>query len=316
MIVNFDKRPLSAEEILNKIDQKDIYEFYLGKIINENKFSKCCFHDDKNPSLRFYKSKFNNLNFKCFGCGKHGGVINFVQDLYNLSFGKTLELITKDFKLNNTSSTLVVEKKSIVIEKTVETQIIPSYQSFNKIDYNYWNQFYIPLDLAYKYGIRSCSKIEIITKNNEYILWGKYYNFNPIYSYKINNHFKGYRPLNYDKLGKWITNTKIDDVQGLKQLKSTENLILTSSLKDTIVLNILGYNAIALNSESQYTDLDISYIFYDNDNPGINYAKKLSEKRNIPYIHIPLEYKEKDISDFVKSYNLEEGKKLMNKLIR
>jgi len=316
MIIDFDKKPLSAQEILDRVNDKDIYEFYLERSINENKATTCCFHQDRSPSLRFYRSRFNNLNFKCFGCGKQGGIFNFVQDLYNLSFGETLRLVAKDFNLDNSPNVILTEKKSIPVKELVETQIIPSYQSFNKLDYNYWNQYYISLDLAYDYGIRSCSKIEIINKDNQYMLWGQYYKFNPMYCYIIDDHFKGYRPLNPNKEGKWISNTKSDDIQGLKQLKSTENLILTSSLKDVIVLKLLGYNAIALSSEAQHTNLeDICYIFYDNDEPGINYAKKLSYKRDIPYIHIPLEHKEKDISDFVKSYNLEEGKELMNKLI-
>lgn len=42
----------------------------------------CPFHNEKTPS--FYI--FQDNHYKCFGCGAHGDVIDFVQKLYGLSF--------------------------------------------------------------------------------------------------------------------------------------------------------------------------------------------------------------------------------------
>ena len=47
----------------------------------------CPFHDEKTPS--FYV--FDDNRFKCFGCGEHGDVIDFVQKLYSLSFADALK---------------------------------------------------------------------------------------------------------------------------------------------------------------------------------------------------------------------------------
>lgn len=44
--------------------------------------SLCPFHAEKTPS--FYV--FQDQRFKCFGCGEHGDVIDFVQKQYGLSF--------------------------------------------------------------------------------------------------------------------------------------------------------------------------------------------------------------------------------------
>ena len=47
----------------------------------------CPFHADKDPS--FYI--FDDNRFKCFGCGEHGDVIDFVQKYYGLSFPDALK---------------------------------------------------------------------------------------------------------------------------------------------------------------------------------------------------------------------------------
>ncbi len=43
---------------------------------NKNSLIKCPFHDDKDPSLKVYT---NTNTFHCFGCGKAGDVIEFIQ---------------------------------------------------------------------------------------------------------------------------------------------------------------------------------------------------------------------------------------------
>ena len=55
---------------------------------NGNRYVGLCpFHADKTPSFFV----FPNNRFKCFGCGEHGDVINFVQKFYNLSFKDALK---------------------------------------------------------------------------------------------------------------------------------------------------------------------------------------------------------------------------------
>ena len=47
----------------------------------------CPFHSEKTPS--FYI--FQDNHYKCFGCGEHGDVIDFVQKHYGLSFQDALK---------------------------------------------------------------------------------------------------------------------------------------------------------------------------------------------------------------------------------
>ena len=65
--------------------------------VNYAGFARCPFHIEKTGSFRIYPDG----SYHCFGCGKHGGsVIDFVMDLFDLSFQEACEKINSDFKLN------------------------------------------------------------------------------------------------------------------------------------------------------------------------------------------------------------------------
>jgi hypothetical protein len=117
-------------------------------------------------------------------------------------------------------------------------------------------------------------------------------------------------------------------VQGYNQLPNKgERLIITSSLKDVMCLNIAGYHSIALQSEMQipeekliselenrFTTID---ILYDNDfdkvsNPGQTMAAKICDLYGFKNICIPDKFKSKDPSDLVdKVGNLTELKNIL-----
>lgn len=337
MKIDFDREPLTINTILNKVSEQEIYERYLGTSISMNKLYQCCFHKDSTPSLGFYKSKSNNLMFKCFGCGKQGSVFNFVKDLYNIDFRNALNLISKDFRIydnndrcsSNTSISSIASMDRVLLDESLlsRTKIIPTYQPFSIIDYNYWNQYHIPLDLLLEYDIRACKLVYIINKLGEYKYWGNYSKTNPVYSFKIDDVYKIYKPLNPTKVGKWTSNFGNWHIQGLKQLPAKgELLIITSSMKDVLVLKILGYNAIAPHGEGVnipdkivdylYACFDNMVIFYDNDSAGLEYGNRMSDMIGAGNIHIPIEYDDtKDISDYVKKYGLEAGDELMKELL-
>lgn len=331
MKINFDNLLLNTKQILEKTSEKFIYEYYLNQNIQNGKLYKCPIHNDKSPSLGFYISKNNSLHYKCFGCGSQGNVFEFVKNIYNIDFKESVVKIQKDLNLKNNDKITVKNINNSNFNKNVElfenkkTKIIPTFRPFNKIDFDYWNSYYIPLELLIKYDIKACKLVYIINKADEHILWAIHQNNNPIYSYQIDDSFKIYRPLS-DKKSKWLSNTDNFNIQGLKQLPDKgELLIITSSMKDVLVLNVMGYNAIALGGEGNnipdkildylYACFDNIIVFYDNDEAGLKYGLKFSNQIGAGNIFIPLEYEQKDISDFVKANNLEIGKKLMKNLL-
>lgn len=334
MIINFDSIPISNRELLSLISEKEIYEYYLNESLKEGKLYNCPFHKDGTPSMGFRLMESGMLIHRCFACSERGSAINFVSKIKSLrSTQEAINLIYRDLylSLGGPVSPLTTPKERVPSQGfTTEdnTVIIPVKQPFTLADYRYWQQYYISLNTLLEYRISSCKEVYIKKiKENKTSLFAEYSNTNPIYCYEIGNKHKIYRPLNPSKKFKWCSTSKSNDIQGLEQLSKRGNLlIVTSSMKDLLVLKLFGYDAIALGGEGNRIPakiLDYLYacfkriiVFYDNDEAGLKYGEKFASDIEAPYIYIPIEYEDtKDISDFIKKYSREQTRSLLTKLI-
>ena len=86
------------EQFLNElVDRNDIVEVVssyvrLSKKSGSNLFGLCPFHSEKTPSFSVSPDK---QIYHCFGCGKGGGVINFIMEIENLSFPEAVEFLAR-----------------------------------------------------------------------------------------------------------------------------------------------------------------------------------------------------------------------------
>lgn len=315
------EKELSIDSILEKVTEYDIYRYYIGQSFKLGRIMKSPFREDKHPSFGIFKSnKYGSLLFKDLSTGKTGNCVQFVQELFNISYRESLIKILNDLTNNNLSNSV----EGILVREEYEstsTIISVSRKSFCKIDDNYWNQYCLERSDLKHFNVYPIETYWI----NEIVQPWAYNKVNPGYAYQIYNKYKIYRPLEV-KSRKWISNCSSYDMQGLEQLEyQGDLLIITKSLKDVMVLYKIGYNAIAPHGENHIIPSRIVdslkqrynkiVILYDNDNGGKEGAKKLSEKYNIPTIFIPYT-NYKDISDYVKEFGLEEGKKLIKELIK
>ncbi len=105
-----------------------------------------------------------------------------------------------------------------------------------------------------------------------------------------------------------------------------KRVILTSSLKDVMVLSELGIPAVALQSEMMMPapkviellkrKFEHVEVLYDNDfdkenNPGQTMARKICAEYDLKNIVIPEEYRVKDPSDLFKNHGIEAVQKLL-----
>jgi len=106
-------------------------------------------------------------------------------------------------------------------------------------------------------------------------------------------------------------------------------------MKDAVYLTNLGYNSIAPNGEAVLLEdeviadlkqrFDNVYLLFDSDgtfnpeNKGQGKGKEASlrsaQAYDIPYMLIPDEYEEKDITDFHLAHGKQESKKLIQNLM-
>ena len=81
--------PQQVEEIRDRNNIVEVISEYLNlKRDGANYKALCPFHSEKTPSFKVSPSK---QIFHCFGCGKGGNVITFVQEIENISFYETLK---------------------------------------------------------------------------------------------------------------------------------------------------------------------------------------------------------------------------------
>lgn len=338
MIFNLKENLLTKEEINTRVSDQQIYEFYLKEDINLNKKYHSPYRTDRNPSLSIFESTGGDLLWRDWGdpaMSKANGVVSLVQKLHNnCNYYKALQYIDQEMGLGvERKAKLIGNKPTIPKKKEIEkkekrTKIIQiESQPYTAADVRYWEQYHIPVELLLKYDVYSCKYVWV-----DRVLVRSYSNTNPTYAYKlsINNGitlYKIYSPLS--EKGKWLTNAGNETVQGIANLDfEKEDVIITKSLKDVMVLNMLGFESIALQHEGAkmaawvdsvlrmyYSNI---YVLYDNDQTGKIQSEILCKEYKYKKIEIPdylRDEKIKDISDFVKKYGLPKGEKLINNLI-
>ncbi|MCR5665065.1 MAG: DNA primase [Oscillospiraceae bacterium] len=81
-------------ELTERSDIVDVVSSYvrLTKRSGSNLFGLCPFHSEKTPSFSVSPDK---QIYHCFGCGKGGGVINFIMEIENLSFPEAVEFLAR-----------------------------------------------------------------------------------------------------------------------------------------------------------------------------------------------------------------------------
>lgn len=309
----------TLEDLLSKIDDYDIYAYYMGNFTIGKLYNSPLRTDDKIPSFAIFKGRRGNLMFKDHGSGESGNAISFIKLIDHITDQTALE--KQLLKIIRSTKPTEIRNRTVVRSTDYTVDIGVVRQPFTKIDIDYWNQFNISLDTLNKFQVFS---IKYYLSNN--IVKGIYKDENPMYAYKVFDKFKIYRPL-ASKYTKWRTNLTTSDVQGLAQIpEKGDLLIITKSLKDVMVLYEMGYAAISAASETTFIPEDIlsklkekwKYIIllYDRDKAGMQNARKYSKQYNLPAFFINKKFKSKDISDAVKNCGFDNIKQWLIKELK
>jgi DNA primase len=67
-----------------------IGEYVMLRPVSNRLIGRCPFHDDRDPSFVVYPP---TRSFYCFGCGKHGDVVNFVMAIADITLREALDRI-------------------------------------------------------------------------------------------------------------------------------------------------------------------------------------------------------------------------------
>jgi hypothetical protein len=314
------KKRLTKQSIYEKINSYDIFKHYCEGFEEPGKAFKSPLREtDNNPSsyVVFYKEDWL---FNDFGKGSYRA-IDFVMELYHISYEQALAQINHDFNLDFGDSIGGVFKYvPIHADKQSEkmiTEINIKKRKWEQHDISYWYHNYnITLDTLVRFNVYPISAFNI--NGNQFFADKHAYSYDYYWEDSIFRR-KIYQP--FSKINKWFSNGGAI-VQGEGVLPRKGNLlIITSSLKDIMTLYEIGYTAIAPTSEVSF--VPTSYfvkqkdrferilLFMDSDKTGMEANKRLSEKWGLGYISIPISYDSKDISDLVKNYDQETAKRIL-----
>lgn len=353
--MNFGLYPkLTKQYILDKINQEDIMDKFLGFPVNSKTLSpnsiSSPYREDNNPSCNYYYNTNGKLRFRDHTTGLNYDCFDVVAQEIKVSvnnkqgFMFVLEEIAKAFRLHkfeNYDEVLKYEiKKRNHLKKIKKIKNIIQYKvilrDFNYHDASYWKQG--ELEKKDLKGVFIIKEIYVSYDNQNFKHFYSYNPKDPCYGYyggkdfflKINK-WKFYFPFRIkgDKRGqRFYTNSSF--IQGFQYLKPAKFCILTKSFKDVKVFNKIGLQSCAVSAETieptkeeafkLKSYFDIVITCFDYDRTGMKMAQSLRKKYNFTPLMFTngffnsFDYKSKDSFDYVKNNSLESLKKIIDSL--
>lgn len=313
-INQIESRP-TIQTIYQLVGQDRIMEFYLNYQIVLGKRYVNPLRNDSTPGCFFKWTPTGNLYFVDYATEKvYYNAIDVAMLVTGYSYPDILYKIESDFNLSDLNLSdrerLAAETKETVVPEMAPAVIKVRLTRFTAKDFQYWKQFGITPSILSFYDVRRVDRAWI---NNE--LWYVNNDDDPCYRYKEKDKFKLYRPLVKKKEKKFRTNFFGGILEGYTQLPSKGKLlIITKGLKDVMTLHSLGYNAVAVRSESTpmsenaYELLRNRFenliLWFDPDDAGVKGAKKMSDRYSIPFFKYNGEFG-KDPSDIYRDHGSE-----------
>ena len=281
----------------NRISDYDLLWYYFG--IGKLGVTNSPFRVDSKPSFGLYE-KSGKIYFKDFATSEHGSIIDMVMYKYGLSFSEAMVKIQKDFSLLDNPSHIHITKTTKKKSLTTTTIKIQTRQ-WMEYDYIYFEMYGIKRQFIQQFDIYpinyywvndNCFKADKIAYAYVEFVDNKPY-------------FKVYQPFSQ---WKWCNNYPTDTISLIDKIPvDTTRIIICSSVKDALCLwcntgipcispQGEGYDLPMDKLRQRFKKADFRLLF-DNDEKGIEFSKKLSEKYKIPNIIIPEFIGGKDISD-------------------
>jgi len=313
--------PLLAESILDKINEYDIFMYYMPtKSWKLNIVTFSPFRQERNPSF-IIGNKHGRLSYIDFAdTSKRGDCFNFVRQLHNLaSLKDVLMMIDRDFGLGIRSGHSTEQYKVITSAYKQPEDLGKRYsliqvitRKFTQEELAYWNQYH--------------QDVEDLKRNQIYSIKTLYYNKDrfPLkdtelrFGYFYDGHWKIYRPF-ADKKSKWVpNNVPITVMDGKEDIVNCELAFINKSKKDYMVMKKVFPCCCAVQNEGVgcFSPENVEYIkansdkqvlSFDSDVTGVKNSQQITKLFNFGYINVPKRYlKEgiKDWADLAKAHGL------------
>ena len=319
------KNSVSLEDIISKVTEANILSYYLGVteipcIINSP------LRQDRRPSFGLYSTDGKRIYYTDLSTRDRGGLFDLLGNMWKCSYKEVLIRINKDIpNFNNNTNirtyTPCTIKSTNIYNKSTDLQC--KVRNWRNYDIKYWNLYGINLEWLKYAEVYPISHKIVIKDNNRYVFTADKYAYAYVEHKEGKVTLKIYQPFNTNGY-KW-SNKHDNSVISLwtKVPKYGEQICICSSLKDALCLWAnADIPSLAIQGEgyrmsnTAINELKRRYkqvfICLDNDEPGINDAKKLSKETGFINVILPPFNEGKDISDLFKA----KGKNQFLKIIK
>lgn len=312
--------------VITQVDQEEVFAAY-GDFPPKGNFSSP-FRSDRHPSCRMFRGANGKLYMVDDTTKESWDFIQLVQAFENLKFMDALEFILDRFLVRTHNLTVSPQVKEAMrkIKETEYADIRFQPRKWHKAEYKYWQDLGVSRETLRKFHVYAAEKIQV---NFETVYTAG--DVSTVFVYKLEpSKYQIYFPFR-PKGKKFLCNTNA--ILGIDQVNwSADELIITKSMKDVIVLHEMGYNAIAPIGEGRILDkenldaYDYAFgqviIFNDFDLQGITSSIYYRMKYDFPCVFLTdgkfgtINYTQKDPADLVKHYGFDNAKKMIDHVIQ
>lgn len=327
----FTTEKVTKDEILTKIPQENIFEYYLKISVQLASPFKNPLRKDKHADCRFYIDSRNMLKFHDIPKGWNWDCFNLVCIIHKCNFYESLDIIAQDFNLRELTPDIELIRKRRISNLNLpikKKKIKIVVREWHTKDLKYWNQLDITKSILNFFKVFPFEKAYL-----DDILIYNYYNSKDLgYCYYLEHEdmklYFPFRRKGESQYPKFYHNCPTS-VQGYYQLPPTgEFLIITKSMKDVMALFTYKIDAIANISETIIIRekvmenlkkrFKVIYTLFDRDKTGISMSIKMRNEYDTIPLFMPSDKlfaikDEKDFSDNRIKYGRKHMLNLINK---
>lgn len=327
------KNRITKQQLIQQIGEENIYTKYFGPWTYNTSYHSVL-REDQKKSTGFFLNNNGNIIYNDFACSKKYDCIAFVMKLYSLSYSGALTKIAADFNIQGEQ--INVQPITIQNKKPYRKAYNVHTTSFKAHHLAYWAQYSITLAELQAANIHAVDGFTInkFDENDQLISSYNSPHTNDLKFVYIFDEPNGEKSIKiympYNKDYKWFGNVSLTTIFGIDDLTyKTDTLIITKSVKDTLILKKYFTDVVGLQNESPFSiEKDVIsylckkykyvYFWFDTDRPGLQAVNYYYKTYNIIPILIGNKNKSlwqnltaakkntiKDPSDFVKKFGLE-----------
>lgn len=291
----------------NNIDDLNLLNKYFG-IEKVPVLINSPFREDRNPSFALFYDSNGKIRYKDFSNGETGNVFNMLEKAWGMSYMDVMRSLVRDDGV----TAMMSQDKPTRPRKNSDTVIEVKVRRWLKHDTEYWSSYGISINFLKFAEVYPISHIFFIRDEKTDIINAEKYAY--VYVERRDGvvYKKIYQPLCKNKRYKWFSKMNGGIISLWDKIpENGDTLIICSSLKDALCLwENTGYPCIALQGEGYSMNQDVIdtlsqrfdkiAILFDNDDAGLNDAKKLSKSTGFNNIVLPSFNWGKDVSDYYK----------------